>query len=76
MTLRALVRRPSPRLADGLLTHLDRTPVDPGLAMRQWEGYVAALAAEGWEVTEVPPPRTARTRRSSRTPWWSTATSP
>ena len=54
MTLRALVRRPSPRLAEGLLTHLDRTPVDADLALRQWEGYVAALAGEGWEVTEVP----------------------
>ena len=54
MTLRALVRRPSPRLAEGLLTHLDRTPVDPDLALRQWEGYVAALAGEGWDVTEVP----------------------
>ena len=54
MTLRALVRRPSPRLADGLLTHLDRMPVDPDLAVRQWEGYVAALVDEGWEITEVP----------------------
>ena len=54
MTFRALVRRPSPRLAEGLLTHLDRTPVDADLAARQWEGYVAALAAEGWEVVEVP----------------------
>jgi dimethylargininase len=54
MTLRALVRRPSPRLAEGLLTHLDRTPVDADLAARQWEGYVSALAAEGWEIVEVP----------------------
>ena len=51
---RALVRRPSPRLAEGLLTHLDRTPVDADLAARQWEGYVAALADEGWEIVEVP----------------------
>jgi dimethylargininase len=55
MTLRALVRRPSPRLAEGLLTHLDRTPVDADLAMSQWEGYVAALADAGWETVEVPP---------------------
>ena len=54
MTLRALVRRPSPRLAEGLLTHLDRAPVDPGLAISQWEGYVAALAGEDWEIVEVP----------------------
>ena len=53
MSPRALVRRPSPRLAEGLLTHLDRTPVDADLALRQWEGYVAALADEGWDITEV-----------------------
>jgi dimethylargininase len=52
---RALVRRPSPRLADGLITHIARAPVDPVLAQRQWEGYVAALRAEGWEIVEVPP---------------------
>jgi dimethylargininase len=55
MALRALVRRPSPRLAEGLLTHLDRAPVDADLAMSQWEGYVAALAGAGWETVEVPP---------------------
>ena len=52
---RALVRRPGPRLAAGLLTHLARVPVDADLALRQWEGYVAALEAEGWETIEVPP---------------------
>jgi len=51
---RALVRRPGPRLADGLLTHIDRVPVDLDLANRQWEAYVAALQAEGWETIEVP----------------------
>jgi dimethylargininase len=52
---RALVRRPSPRLAEGLLTHITRVPVDVELAFRQWDGYVAALHAEGWETVEVPP---------------------
>ena len=52
---RILVRRPSPHLADGELTHLSRTPVDPDLALRQWEGYVAAFAGRGWAVTEVEP---------------------
>jgi dimethylargininase len=52
---RALVRRPGPRLADGLLTHIERVPVDVDLALRQWDGYVAALHAEGWETVEVPP---------------------
>ncbi len=51
----ALVRRPSPRLADGLVTHIDRTPVDVELATQQWAGYVAALEANGWETTEVTP---------------------
>jgi dimethylargininase len=55
MNRRALVRRPSPRLAAGLLTHIERVPVDVDLARRQWDGYVAALRAEGWEVVEVPP---------------------
>jgi dimethylargininase len=52
---RALVRRPSPHLADGLLTHLERVPVDVELARRQWEQYVSALREEGWETLEVPP---------------------
>ncbi|QBR94106.1 dimethylargininase [Nocardioides euryhalodurans] len=51
---RALVRRPGPRLPEGLLTHLERSPVDVDLALRQWEGYVAALRAEGWDTVEVP----------------------
>jgi dimethylargininase len=51
---RALVRRPGPRLADGLVTHIDRRPVDLELAGRQWDGYVAALHDEGWETIEVP----------------------
>ena len=40
----ALVRRPGSRFDDGLTTHLDRVPVDAGLALRQWEDYVAALS--------------------------------
>ncbi len=53
MSRRALVRPPSPRLAEGLLTHLDRVPVDVPLALRQWEGYVAALHTHGWTTHEV-----------------------
>ena len=52
---RALVRPPGPRLADGLLTHLDRQPVDLALARRQWEGYTAAMESEGWQLVEVEP---------------------
>lgn len=49
----ALVRPPSPRLAEGLLTHLERQPVDAALAAEQWHGYVAALNANGWQTVEV-----------------------
>ncbi len=51
---RLLVRRPSSQLADGELTHLERVPVDVGLARTQWEGYVDAFRTRGWEVVEVP----------------------
>jgi dimethylargininase len=54
-TKRALVRRPSPRLAEGLVTHLERRPVDVALALTQWGAYVAALEAAGWETVDVPP---------------------
>jgi dimethylargininase len=50
----ALVRRTSSRLAEGLLTHLERQPVDIDLARRQWESYVDALRGVGWQVREVP----------------------
>jgi dimethylargininase len=50
----ALVRRPGPRLAEGLLTHIERTPVDVPLAERQWANYVAALQEHGWATVEVP----------------------
>jgi dimethylargininase len=52
---RALVRRPGPRLADGIVTHLDRTSIDVRLAQRQWDAYVAALEHNGWATIEVPP---------------------
>ena len=51
---RALIRRPSPRLAEGLLTHMDRVPADAGLARQQWAGYVGALTNAGWHTVEVP----------------------
>ncbi|MFI6638260.1 dimethylargininase [Streptomyces sp. NPDC050504] len=52
---RALVRRPSPRLAEGIVTFVERVPVDGTLALRQWQEYVAALEAHGWRTVEVPP---------------------
>ncbi|MEO7752670.1 MAG: dimethylargininase [Terracoccus sp.] len=52
----ALVRRPSPRLADGIVTHIERSgSVDVELALRQWEEYVAVLHRSGWHTVEAPP---------------------
>jgi dimethylargininase len=51
----AIVRRPSPRLAEGIVTHAERAPVDAERALDQWEGYVAALREHGWEVVEAEP---------------------
>ena len=50
----ALVRSPGSRLAEGLLTHLERHPIDVSLAMRQWQHYVNTLLRIGWDVIEVP----------------------
>jgi dimethylargininase len=55
-TRHALVRRPSPLLADGLVTHIARSAdVDVELAQHQWDGYVRALTDAGWSTHEVPP---------------------
>jgi dimethylargininase len=51
----ALVRRPGPRLDEGLVTHIERTPVDHELAVEQWLGYLRELDASGWDLIEVPP---------------------
>lgn len=51
----ALVRRPGPRLAEGIVTHIDRAPVDVELAHRQHAAYRDALARAGWDVREVAP---------------------
>ncbi len=50
----AVVRRPSPAMADGQRTHLDRTPIDGDLALVQHAAYVAALQTAGAEVTVLP----------------------
>jgi dimethylargininase len=42
-------------MAEGLVTHIERVPVDVELAHQQWLGYVTALRTEGWETIEVPP---------------------
>jgi dimethylargininase len=51
----AIVRRPSPRLDEGIVTHLERAPVDAARALAQWEGYVGALRDHGWEIVEAAP---------------------
>ena len=42
-------------MADGITTHIDRVPADAGLAARQHEAYVDAVAGAGWTIREVPP---------------------
>jgi len=49
-----LVRDPSRRLADGIVTHISRTRVDVALARTQHAAYADALAASGWTIRRVP----------------------
>ena len=51
----ALVRRPSSRMADGIVTFGERESVDAELAATQHEAYVDALRAAGWAIHEVAP---------------------
>jgi len=53
MSRLALVRRPSSRLTEGIVTHIEREPLDTDLALRQWHDYVDVLHAHGWETIEV-----------------------
>ena len=50
---KALVRRPSPRLHEGIVDHIERVPVDYDLAVKQWEQYAALLRRYEWETIEV-----------------------
>lgn len=52
---RLLVRRPSPLLAEGELTHLGRVPVDAELALTQWHDYVDVFRSRGWDIVEIEP---------------------
>jgi dimethylargininase len=51
----ALVRQPSSRLANGFVTHIERSPVDIALARRQHDAYCAALDGAGWTICDVVP---------------------
>jgi dimethylargininase len=50
----ALVRPPGGRLAEGIVTHIARSPVDVAVAREQHAAYAAALAAAGWAIGRVP----------------------
>jgi dimethylargininase len=49
----SLIRPPSHRLADGIVTHIGRTVVDVDLARTQHGAYADALAASDWTVRPV-----------------------
>jgi dimethylargininase len=51
--MKALVRRPSPRLHEGIVEHIERVPIDYDLAVQQWEQYVALLQRYEWTTIEV-----------------------
>ena len=47
------MRRPAESLADGIVTFIDRAPLDLELAKRQWDDYVAALHRSGWPTVVI-----------------------
>jgi len=51
----ALVRPPSPALANAVSTHPGAATIDPARARRQHRAYVATLRALGVRVVELPP---------------------
>lgn len=50
----AYVRKPSPHLGDGLVTHIERTEIDVDCAVEQWRNYCDALVRCGWSLVEAP----------------------
>jgi dimethylargininase len=51
---RAIVRAPSPRLAEAELTYLARQPIDVARAVAQHAAYVALLREHGLEIIHAP----------------------
>lgn len=50
----AFTRSVSPRIVDCALTHLDRNPIDPDLAVRQHAAYEQALRDAGYQLVRLP----------------------
>jgi dimethylargininase len=50
----AFTRRPSPRIVDCALTHLDRQPIDADRAAEQHAAYEQALRDAGFDVVRLP----------------------
>ncbi len=50
----AIVRRPGPRLAEGLVTFGEPAAVDLDRARAQWDCYADAMRSAGWQLVEVP----------------------
>lgn len=51
----ALVRPPAATLANGIVTFIERQPLDVDLARRQWREYVGALESAGFPTVQVEP---------------------
>jgi dimethylargininase len=50
-----IVRRPGPRLCEGLVTFQERESVSFETAVVQWTAYVDTFRLHGWKVVEVEP---------------------
>jgi len=66
---KALVRRPSIRLDEGLVSHLERSPVDLTRAREQWRPTSTPWPCTPGKSSKCRPPTTAPTASSSRTQW-------
>jgi dimethylargininase len=51
----ALVRKPGPRFAEGIVTNIEREPVDAARAAEQHDAYVAVLERSGWRPVYADP---------------------
>jgi dimethylargininase len=51
----AFTRPPSPKLGDCELTHMEREPISPTLAVEQHRAYEHLLSEAGYDVVQLPP---------------------